>query len=128
MEEHTAQSDIVVVVQLVDSLDLPTDVELLDGVVQVHDGGVLGVTAENFLGLLGPVSMRVSKTHQKHELAGDSLCMGTQENGEIAKHWGKGKELMCKSVVMVCCTPEDRDRQYAIRAATKKSSTHLSGR
>ena len=63
MEEHTAQSDIVVVVQLVDSLDLPTDVELLDGVVQVHDGGVLGVTAENFLGLLGPVSMRVSKTH-----------------------------------------------------------------
>ena len=63
MEEHTAQSDIVVVVQLVDSLDLTTDVELLDSVVQVYDGGVLGVTAENFLGLLGPVSMRVSKTH-----------------------------------------------------------------
>lgn len=54
--ERTAQSDIVVMVELVDSLDLTTNVELLDGLVQVVDGRVLGVTTEDKLSLLGPKS------------------------------------------------------------------------
>lgn len=43
----TAQSNIVVVVQLVDSLDLSTNVEFLDGLVEVDNGRVLGVTAKD---------------------------------------------------------------------------------
>jgi hypothetical protein len=42
------------VVQLVDSLDLSTNVELLNGLVQVLDGRVLGVTSEDELSLSGP--------------------------------------------------------------------------
>jgi hypothetical protein len=42
------------VVQLVNSLDLSTDVEVLDGLVQELDGRVLGVTAEDELALLLP--------------------------------------------------------------------------
>lgn len=53
--EHTAQTDIVVVVELVDSLDLATNVQLLDRLVQVNDSGVLGVTTEDELALLGPI-------------------------------------------------------------------------
>lgn len=41
-------------VQLVDSLNLSTNVELLDGLVQVLDSRVLGITTEDKLGLLGP--------------------------------------------------------------------------
>jgi hypothetical protein len=51
---HTAESDIVVVVELVDSLDLTTDIEVLNLGVQVLDGRVLGVTAEDQLSLLLP--------------------------------------------------------------------------
>lgn len=40
-------------VELVDSLDLTTNVELLDFLVQGLDGGVIGVTAEDELSLLG---------------------------------------------------------------------------
>ena len=61
----TAERDIVVVVQLVDGLDLSTNVELLDGLVQVLDGRVLNVTTEDELSLLGPKSgeFRVSEPH-----------------------------------------------------------------
>lgn len=52
--EHTAEGDIVVVVELVDGLDLATNVELLNGVVQVHDSRVLWVTAEDELSLSSP--------------------------------------------------------------------------
>lgn len=41
-------------VQLVDSFNLATDIELLGGLVQVLDGRVLGVTTENQLTLLSP--------------------------------------------------------------------------
>lgn len=41
-------------VQLVDSFNLTTNVELLSGLVQVLDGGVLRVTTEDELALLGP--------------------------------------------------------------------------
>lgn len=41
-------------VELVDGLDLSTNVELLDGVVQVDDSRVLWVTAEYKLGLFSP--------------------------------------------------------------------------
>lgn len=50
----TAESDIVVVVQLVDSVNLTTNVVILSGLVQVLDGGVLRVTTEDELALLGP--------------------------------------------------------------------------
>lgn len=50
-----AQSDIVVVVELVDGLDLSTNVELLGLVVEELDGGMVFVTTEDELGLLGPV-------------------------------------------------------------------------
>jgi hypothetical protein len=42
------------VVQLVDSLDLATNIELLNSLVQVYDGRVLGVTTEDKLSLFGP--------------------------------------------------------------------------
>lgn len=41
-------------VQLVDSLNLSTNVEVLDGLAQELDGRVLGVTAEDKLALLLP--------------------------------------------------------------------------
>lgn len=51
-------------VQLVDSLDLSTNVELLDGVVQIHDSRVLWVTAEDKLSLSSPkLENRVSEPH-----------------------------------------------------------------
>lgn len=52
--EHTAKRDIVVVVQLVDSLNLAANVELLNGLVQVNNSRVLGVTAEDKLSFSGP--------------------------------------------------------------------------
>ena len=52
--KRTAEADIIVVVKLVDCLELSTDVVLLDLGVQVLDGGVLWVTAEDELGLLLP--------------------------------------------------------------------------
>jgi hypothetical protein len=52
----TAQTDIVVVVQLVNSLDLATNVQLLNSLVQVDDSGVLLVTTEDKLTLLLPKS------------------------------------------------------------------------
>jgi hypothetical protein len=53
------------VVQLVNSLDLATNVEFLDGLVQVLDGRVLWVTAKDKLSLSGPKSgeNHVSKPH-----------------------------------------------------------------
>lgn len=68
---HTAQSSVVIVVQLVDSLDLATNVELLGGLVQELDGRVLGVTTEDELTLLGPESggnAHVSPDPQKKKL------------------------------------------------------------
>lgn len=41
-------------VELVNSINLTTNVELLSGLVQVLDGRVLGVTTEDELALLGP--------------------------------------------------------------------------
>ena len=41
-------------VELVDSIDLSTNVELLDSVVQVLNGGVLLITTENILSFLLP--------------------------------------------------------------------------
>ena len=50
----TSESDIVVVLQSVDSIKLTTDIELFCGVVQVLYSWVILITAENLLGLLGP--------------------------------------------------------------------------
>lgn len=50
-------------VQLVDSLDLSTNVELLDGLVQVDNGRVLNVTTEDELSLLGPKSGEIPRQH-----------------------------------------------------------------
>lgn len=47
----TAKSDVVVVVKLVDSIELSSNVVLLSGVVEVANGGVLLVTTEDLLGL-----------------------------------------------------------------------------
>lgn len=52
--KRTAQSDIVVVVQLVHSLDLSTNVEFLNLGVEVLDGRVLRITAKDQLGFLLP--------------------------------------------------------------------------
>lgn len=52
--ELTSQTDIVVVVQLVDGIDLSSDVVLLDLGVQVLDSGMLLITAEDKLRFLGP--------------------------------------------------------------------------
>lgn len=41
-------------VELVDSLNLTTNVELLDGLVQVLDSRVLGIATKDKLSLLGP--------------------------------------------------------------------------
>jgi hypothetical protein len=51
---HTARSDIIVVVQLVDSLDLPTNVELMGDVVQVLHSRVVRIATKNVLSLLRP--------------------------------------------------------------------------
>ena len=50
----TSESDIVVVVQLVDGLDLSSDVKLLDVFGEVADGGVLRVSTENLNALIDP--------------------------------------------------------------------------
>jgi hypothetical protein len=47
-----SETDIIVVVESVDGLELTTDVELLDSIVKVLDSRVLGVTSEDQLGLL----------------------------------------------------------------------------
>lgn len=47
----TAKSDVVVVVELVDSIELSSNVVLLSGVVEVANGGVLLVTTKDLLGL-----------------------------------------------------------------------------
>jgi hypothetical protein len=52
-----AEADIVVVLQAVDGLELTADVVLLHALVQELDGGVLGVAAEDLLGLLGLVGL-----------------------------------------------------------------------
>ena len=49
------QGHVVVVVELVEGLDLPADVELLGLVVEVFDGRVVLVPAKDVLGLLGLV-------------------------------------------------------------------------
>ena len=54
MDLLTSESDIVVVLQSVDSIELTTNVELLCGLVQKLYSWVVLITAENFLGLLGP--------------------------------------------------------------------------
>lgn len=50
-----AESDIVVVVELVDGLNLSSDVEFLNLVVEILDGRVLLITAKDQLGFLGLV-------------------------------------------------------------------------
>lgn len=57
----TAETDVVVVTETVDGVELAADVELFGGVVQVADGGVLFVAAEDLLGLLRSVVRRVSR-------------------------------------------------------------------
>lgn len=83
----TAQSNVVVVVELVDGLDLSTDVEFLDGVVQVFDSGVLLVTAEDKLCLLGPVTaqlaINLSSSREKSSLV-RSIDIVDGENGQVA--------------------------------------------
>lgn len=71
-EKHTAQTDIVVVVQLVDSLDLATNVQLLDSLVEVNDSRVLGVTAKDEFTLLlprirGKTNTSATRSTKKHE-------------------------------------------------------------
>jgi ABC-type uncharacterized transport system ATPase subunit len=53
-EERTAKTDIVVVLQPVNRIDLAADVELLHRIVEIADRGMLIVAAENLLGLLSP--------------------------------------------------------------------------
>lgn len=55
----TSQSNVIVVVQLVDGLDLSSHVKLLCGVVEVANGGVLRVSTEDLLGLLHPISVNI---------------------------------------------------------------------
>lgn len=52
--QRTTESDIVVVVELVDGLDLSSNVEFLNIVVEVLDGRVLLITAKDQLGFLSP--------------------------------------------------------------------------
>lgn len=52
--KRTAQGDIIIVVQLIDSINLATNVELLSSLVQVLDGRVLRVTTEDQFTLLDP--------------------------------------------------------------------------
>ena len=59
--KRTAQSNIVVVVQLVDSLDLSTDVEFLNLGVEVLDGRVLRITAKDQLGFLLPKPVQFNR-------------------------------------------------------------------
>jgi hypothetical protein len=51
------------VVQLVNSLDLATNVEFLNGLVQVLNGRVLWVTAKDKLSLSGPKSGEIPRQH-----------------------------------------------------------------
>lgn len=51
----TSKTDIVVVVELVDGLELTTDVEVLGGVVEVDDSRVLWVSTEDKFTFLLPV-------------------------------------------------------------------------
>lgn len=51
-EERTAETDIVVVLQSVNGIDLAADIEFLHRVVEIADGGMLVVAAKNLLGLL----------------------------------------------------------------------------
>lgn len=82
-------------VQLVDSFNLSTNVEVLDSLVQVLDGRVLGVTAEDQLGLLGSRTTRVSTTHQRARPSKVSLRQN-QDIGKNATQWG---ERWCVYVV-----------------------------
>jgi hypothetical protein len=50
----TSERDIVVVLKSVDGIDLSSDVELLNGVVEVLDGWMLLVAAKDLLCLLRP--------------------------------------------------------------------------
>lgn len=80
-EKHTAQTDIVVVVQLVDGLNLATNVQLLDSLVQVDDSRVLGVTTEDKFTLLLPKKNQGGKNTsairptKKHERPRGSHCV-----------------------------------------------------
>ena len=51
----TSKTDIVVVVELVDGLELTTDIEVLGGVVEVDDSRVLWVSTEDKFTLLLPI-------------------------------------------------------------------------
>jgi hypothetical protein len=48
----TSESDIVVVLESVDGIDLSANVELLCGVIEISDRWVLWVAAKDILGLL----------------------------------------------------------------------------
>lgn len=50
----TSERDIVVMLKSVDGIDLSSDIELLNGVVEVLDGWMLLVTAKDLLCLLRP--------------------------------------------------------------------------
>lgn len=51
----TAESNVIVVLESVYSIELSTNVELASGLVEVLDSWVLDITAEDLLGLLRPV-------------------------------------------------------------------------
>ena len=94
-----AQGDIVVVVQLVDGLDLTTNVELFGLVVEELDGGVVLVTTKDQLAFLDPV-LALAWIHA------EEYCCLLPSTFVIASRWEGFRKYM----------PRD------------KKSTHLSGR
>lgn len=71
-------------VELVDSLDLTTNVELLDFLVQGLDGGVIGVAAEDELSLLGSRSGAKETTSAQTHKKSSSRAM--RKKIELAPH------------------------------------------
>ena len=94
-----AQGDIVVVVQLVDGLDLTTNVELFGLVVEELDGGVVLVPTKDQLAFLDPV-LALAWIHA------EEYCCLLPSTFVIASRWEGFRKYM----------PRD------------KKSTHLSGR
>lgn len=57
MDFLTSESDVVVVLQAVNSIKLTTNVEFLSAVVQELHSWVVNITTENLLSLLGPTAI-----------------------------------------------------------------------
>lgn len=123
----TAESDIVVVVELVDSLDLTTNVEFRHLGVEVLDGRVLRIAAKDQLGFLvpgggSPSAIRVIETHRNSGRRDAGQMGQVAETGvsHVAHGGGQG----------------DRQRQDSGRPPKKqheaedtgKSGTYLSAR